>query len=75
MALSFYLQNILNVTQYTVKLLNVGTDRAEQTVQTQIRLLLKEQSDQGLHYLPFHLDPLDALLHCKITVSFSEQLW
>ena len=26
-----------------------------QTVQTQIRLLLMEQSDQGLHYLPFHL--------------------
>ena len=25
-----------------------------QTVQTQIRLLLKEQSDQGLHCLPFH---------------------
>ena len=24
------------------------------TVQTQIRLLLKEQSDQGLHCLPFH---------------------
>ena len=23
-------------------------------VQTQIRLLLKEQSDQGLHSLPFH---------------------
>ena len=26
-----------------------------QTVQTQIRLLLMEQSDQGLHCLPFHL--------------------
>ena len=26
-----------------------------QTVQTQIRLLLKEQSDQGLHCLLFHL--------------------
>ena len=25
-----------------------------QTVQTQIRLLLLEQSDQGLHCLPFH---------------------
>ena len=25
-----------------------------QTVQTQIRLLLKEQSDQGLHCLPVH---------------------
>ena len=26
-----------------------------QTVQTQIRLLLEEQSDQGLHCLPFRL--------------------
>ena len=26
-----------------------------QTVQTQIRLLLEEQSDQGLHCLLFHL--------------------
>ena len=26
-----------------------------QTVQTQIRLLLKKQSDQGLHCLPFQL--------------------
>ena len=25
-----------------------------QTVQTQIRLLLQEQSDQGLHCLPFY---------------------
>ena len=26
-----------------------------QTVQTQIRLLLEEQSDQDLHCLPYHL--------------------
>ena len=45
----------------TVKLPSSGTDRSELTVQTQIRLLLKEQSDQGLHCL--HL--LDTLLHCK----------
>ena len=31
------------------------TDRFGQTVQTQIRLLLEEQSDQGLHCLLFHL--------------------
>ena len=31
------------------------TDRSGQTVQTQIRLLLEEQSDQGQHCLPFHL--------------------
>ena len=29
----------------TVIILNIGTDRSEQTVQTQIRLLLMEQSD------------------------------
>ena len=32
----------------------------EQTVQTQIRLLLEEQSDQGLHCLPFRLHRLDS---------------
>ena len=31
------------------------TDRSGQKVQTQIRLLLEEQSDQGLHWLLFHL--------------------
>ena len=40
---------------HTVKILSTRTDRSEQTVQTQIRLLQKEQSDQGLHCLPFHL--------------------
>ena len=38
----------------TVKVLSTGMDRSEQTVQTQIRLLLMEQSDQGLHCLLFH---------------------
>ena len=33
---------------------NIPTDGPEQIVPTQIRLLLKEQSDQGLHYLPSH---------------------
>ena len=35
----------------TVEILDIGTDRSEQTVQTQIRLLLKKQSDHGPHYL------------------------
>ena len=35
-------------------------------VKTQIRPLLQEQCDQGLHCLPFHLHHLVALLHCKI---------
>ena len=32
-----------------------------QTVQTQIRLLLEEQSDQGLHCLLSHLDVFDKI--------------
>ena len=47
----------------TVMTLSFWTERSGQTVQTQIRLLLKEQSellleeqsDQGLHCLLFHL--------------------
>ena len=38
------------------------TDRSGQTVQTQIKLLLEEQSDQGLHCLQFPLNLLTALL-------------
>ena len=33
-----------------------------QTVQTQIRLLLEKQSDQGFHCLPFHLHRLDSMV-------------
>ena len=50
----------------TVIILNIGTDRSEQTVQTQIRLLIKEQSDQGLLCLLFCLHLLNTILHCKI---------
>ena len=50
----------------TVIILNIGTDKSEQTVQTQIRLLLMEQSDQGLLCLLFCLDLLNTILHCKI---------
>ena len=38
----------------TIMILNFRTDRSGQTVQTQIRLLLEDQSDQGLHCLLFH---------------------
>ena len=38
------------------------TDRSGQTVQAQIRLLLKEeQSDHGLHCLLFHLHHFDKI--------------
>ena len=42
-------------------ILSFWTDRSGQTVQTQIRLLLEEQSDQGFHCLLFHLHLLDKI--------------
>ena len=56
------------------------TDRPGQTVQTKIRLLLEEQSDQRLHCLQFHLHLLEALVYGKawfsnfrvITSNFSD---
>ena len=39
------------------------------TVQTLNKLVLKEQPDQGQHYLPFLLHLLDALLQCKTYCS------
>ena len=48
----------------TVMILSFQTDMPGQTVQTQIRLLLvEEQSDLGLHCLPFCLHRLDSLLY------------
>lgn len=47
----------------TIKILNTGTYRSEQTVPAQIRLLQVEQSDQGFHCLLFYLY---LLMHCKI---------
>ena len=51
----------------TTMILSLRTDRPGQTVQTQIRLLLEEQSDQGLHCLPFRLHRLDSLVYGKAT--------
>ena len=48
-------------------ILSFRIDTPGQTVQTQIRLLLEEQSDQGLHYLPFRLHRLDSLLYGRAT--------
>ena len=46
---------------FTVMILSFRTDRSEQTVQSQIRLLPKELSDQGLHCLQFHLHQFDKI--------------
>ena len=59
-------------TGITVMILSFWTDMPGQTVQTQIRLLLEEQSleeqsDQGLHCLPFRLHRLDSLLYGRAT--------
>ena len=40
-------------------ILSFRTDRSEQTVHTQIRLLLEEQSDQSIHCLLFHFHLFD----------------
>ena len=45
----------------TVMILSFWTDLPGQTVQTQIRLFLEEQSDQGLHCLLFHLHLFDEI--------------
>ena len=47
--------------QNTALILSSRTDVSRQTVQTQIRLLLEEQSDQGLHCLLFHLHLFDEI--------------
>ena len=61
----FFFLDIQEKILFTVMILNFRTDRSGQTVQTQIRLLLEEQSDQGLHYLEFRLHLLGALLFGK----------
>ena len=53
--------------QYTIMILSFRTDMPGQTVQTQIRMFLEEQSDQGLHCLPFRLHRLDSLLYGRAT--------
>ena len=45
----------------TVMNLSFQTNRSGQTVQTQIRLLLEEQSDQGIHCLLLHLHVFDKI--------------
>ena len=55
--------------------LSFRTDRSWQTVQTQIRLLLEEQSDQGLHCLQFPLYLLDASPSCSTFSVITTIFW
>ena len=61
------LQNIMHNFLSAVyrKNLSIRTDRTDKTVKTLIRLLLKEQSDQGLHCLSFYLLHLHIILQRK----------
>ena len=57
-------QNILHNVSNAVyhKTLSIRTDRTDITVKTLIRLLLEEQSDQGLHCWSFYLLHLHIIL-------------
>ena len=44
-----WMDGSIKYNQITVMILSFRTDRSGQTVQTQIRLLPEEQSEQGLH--------------------------
>ena len=46
---------------FTVMIQTFWTDLSGQTVQTKIRVLLEEQSDQGLHCLLFDLHNFDKI--------------
>lgn len=51
---------------------NIWIEMAKQTVQTQVRLrlLLKEQSNQGLHCLSVYLHLPNTLLHYKTELYY-----
>ena len=54
--------DLARIEEFTLMILSFQTDMPGQTVQIQIRLLLEEQSDQGLHCLPFRLHHLDSVV-------------
>ena len=49
----------------TVKKINIRRNRTDKTVKTLIRLLLEEQSNQGLHYLSYYPLHLHVILQRK----------
>ena len=64
----------------TIMILSFRTDRSGQTVQTQIRLLPEEHSDQGLHCLLFHLHHFDKIFLglaslFEFKVDYSKDFW
>ena len=57
------------VDPFTIKILGIGTGRSEQTVQTQMRLLIKEHLMRVYSVCHCILCLMDALLHYCITVK------
>ena len=57
--------NTIQLTVVYHKTLSIRTDRTDETVKTLIRLLLEEQSDQGLHCLSFYLLHVHIILQGK----------
>ena len=55
----YVLDSLLQIS--TIMILSFRTDRSGQTVKTQIRLLIEEQSDQSLHCLLFYLHLFDKI--------------
>ena len=54
-------EEVKNLSNTTVMILNFRKDRSWQTLQTLIRLLLEEQSDQGLHCLLFNFHRVNEI--------------
>ena len=67
----FLSQNIMHIFYSAVyrKNLSIRTDRTDKTGKTLIRLLIKEQSDQGFHCLSFYLLHLHIILQRKSKLS------
>ena len=63
----FLSQNILHNSSNVLycENLSIRTDRSDKPVKTLIRLLLEEQSDQGLHCLSYYLLHLHIILQGK----------
>ena len=53
--------SLLGRVRINVMILSFQTNRSGQTVQTQTRLRLEVQSDQGLHCFLFHLHLFDEI--------------
>ena len=63
--IDFYGEKVKILFQLSSNTLTFRKDRSEQTVKALFRLLLEEQSEQGLHCLLLHLQLLEAFFCCK----------